>query len=121
LLEFDGIGEPLEILNPCVYREALHPRSDRIIELTNKLVMRYNRLMRTVNVYEAKARFSELLAATAGGEEIIVAKNGKPVAKLVPYSGPVAPNRGYGSARGVLHVPPDFDDPLPPEVLDLFE
>jgi len=76
--------------------------------------------MRTVNVYEAKARFSELLAAAAGGEEIVVAKNGKPMVKLMAYSAPVAPERGFGIARGVLHVPPDFDEPLPPETLDSF-
>jgi prevent-host-death family protein len=76
--------------------------------------------MRTVNIHAAKTHLSRLVEAAAGGEEIIIAKAGKPIARLGPLAG--APRaRTLGILAGKLHVPDDFDAPLPNEVLDGFE
>ena len=65
-----------------------------------------------VNVHEAKTHLSRLLARVSAGEEVIIAKAGKPVAKLVAI--PSAPReRAWGTAKGQFVVPDDFDDPLP--------
>jgi prevent-host-death family protein len=73
-----------------------------------------------VNVHEAKTHFSKLLVRVGGGEEIVIAKAGKPVARLVPLTGAVA-RRVPGSAAGVVHVSDDFDAPLPEALLTEFE
>jgi len=78
--------------------------------------------MPTVNVHAAKTHFSQLLDDVAGGAQIVIAKAGKPVAKLVPLDYGQAPARrrlGGLAGRGV--VPPDFDAPLPDDVVDTFE
>jgi len=72
-----------------------------------------------VNVHEAKTHLSKLLERVALGEEVVIAKAGKPVAKLVPLS--AKPKRRIlGSAKGEFVVPDDFNDPLPKEIEDLF-
>jgi prevent-host-death family protein len=71
-----------------------------------------------VNVHEAKTHLSRLLERVALGEEVIIARAGKPVAKLVPIKSTV--KRKLGSARGKFVVPEDFNDPLPKEIEDLF-
>ena len=76
--------------------------------------------MRTVNIHEAKTQLSRLVEAAAAGEEIIIAKSGKPVARLGPLATP-RPRRRLGVLAGKLVVPEDFDAPLPDEVLDAFE
>jgi prevent-host-death family protein len=72
-----------------------------------------------INVHEAKTHLSRLLLRVAGGEEIVIARAGKPVAKLVP----IEPNRRrlIGQDDGLFEVPDDFDAPLPDEVLTLFQ
>jgi len=78
--------------------------------------------MRTVNVHSAKTHFSRLVDQAAAGEEIIIAKAGKPVAKLVPLTPrPDRRKRRLGALAGVAVVPPDFDAPLPDHVIDTFE
>ncbi len=78
--------------------------------------------MRTVNVHAAKTHFSRLLDQAAAGEEIIIAKAGKPVAKLVPLTSPHDQRkRRLGALAGVAVIPPDFDAPLPDHVIDAFE
>jgi len=73
-----------------------------------------------VNIHEAKTHFSKLLARVKAGEEIIIAKAGKPVARLVPVTErPI--QRVAGSAKGKITVAPDFDAPLPERVLEAFE
>jgi len=72
-----------------------------------------------VNVHEAKTTLSKLLERVALGEEVIIAKAGIPVAKLVPVK--TRPKkRMLGSAKGEFTVPDDFNDPLPKEIEDLF-
>ena len=75
--------------------------------------------MKTVNIHEAKTHLSRLLEKVAMGEEVIIAKAGKPLAKLVPISSE-RPRLKPGSAKGEFVVPDDFNDPLPKEVEDLF-
>jgi prevent-host-death family protein len=77
------------------------------------------RLIKSVNVHQAKTHFSRLLNRVMAGEEIVIAKAGTPVARLVPIS--KLPPRKPGSAKGLITVPPDFDEPLPDEILDAFE
>lgn len=73
----------------------------------------------TVNVHEAKTHFSKLLARVSAGEEIVIAKAGKPVARLVPVNEKPL-DRVPGSAKGKVWMAPDFDAPLPDEIVDLF-
>lgn len=75
--------------------------------------------MAEVNVHEAKTHLSRLLVRVAAGEEIVIARAGKPVAKLVPVE--PRPQRILGQDEGLFEVPDDFDAPLPPEVLALFQ
>ena len=70
-----------------------------------------------VNLYEAKTRLSQLVDQAAAGEEVIIARNGRPVAKLVPIQRqPV--ERKPGSLRGKIWMAPDFDEP-DEEMIDL--
>jgi prevent-host-death family protein len=76
--------------------------------------------MNPVNVHEAKTRLSALLARVEKGEEIIIARAGVPVAKLVPIREPEG-DRTPGRDAGLLEVPEDLDAPLPEDVLVEFE
>jgi len=71
-----------------------------------------------VNIHEAKTHFSRLLERVAMGEEVVIAKAGTPVAKLVPL-GAKPKKRILGSAKGEFVVPDDFNDP-DPDIEDLF-
>jgi prevent-host-death family protein len=76
--------------------------------------------MQTVNIHEAKTHLSRLLEQVANGDEVIIAKAGKPVARLVPLD--AAPKkRRLGLLKGKLQVPDDFDAPLTDADLALFE
>jgi prevent-host-death family protein len=76
--------------------------------------------MRTVNIHAAKTQLSRLVDAAAAGEEIIIAKSGKPIARLGPLSGQRR-KRTLGILAGRLHAPDDFAADLPDEILDAFE
>jgi prevent-host-death family protein len=76
--------------------------------------------MRTVNIHEAKTHLSRLVDEVYSGEEIIIAKAGKPLAKLVALTAP-GKKRRLGILKGKLRAPEDFDAPLPEEVLASFE
>ena len=73
---------------------------------------------RTVNVAEAKARLSELVQRAARGEEIVIARNGEPQARLVALA--ARQIRVPGKGTGKWTVADDFDAPLPPELLSAF-
>ncbi len=75
--------------------------------------------MKPLNVHEAKTQFSRLLNRVAAGEEIVISRAGKPIARLVP----IHPNvpRQLGRDLGVFTVPADFDQPLPADELARFE
>jgi len=72
-----------------------------------------------VNIHEAKTNLSKLLERVSLGEEIVIAKAGKPVAKLVKINSG-RQRRQLGSAKGQFTVPDDFNDPLPKDIEDLF-
>lgn len=74
--------------------------------------------MLTVGVTEARKRLSSLLDRAASGEEIILTKNGMPIARLIRIS---APKRALGGLTGRAVVPPEFDRPLPDCVIEAFE
>jgi prevent-host-death family protein len=76
--------------------------------------------MRTVNIHAAKTHLSRLVEQAAAGEEIVIAKAGKPIARLCPLAEPKR-KRVLGRLEGKLRIPEDFDAPLPDEILDLFE
>jgi prevent-host-death family protein len=76
--------------------------------------------MVTVNIHQAKTQLSQLLALVARGEEVIVARAGTPVARLVPYD-PEVPPRVDGAWRGLLRVSEDFEAPLPDALREAFE
>lgn len=73
--------------------------------------------MKAVNVHEAKTHLSRLLEQVEAGEEIVLARNGKAVAKLVPFRR-VA--RHPGSMKGRIRLSRNFDDPLPKNVRNAF-
>ena len=75
--------------------------------------------MLTVNVHEAKTHLSRLLAQVEAGEEVVIARNGKPVAQLVSCKS--EGNRQPGSMAGLFEVPDSFFDPLPEEELVAWE
>jgi prevent-host-death family protein len=76
--------------------------------------------MLTVNIHEAKTQFSKLIARVEAGEDIVIARDGTPVARLVAIRPSVA-KRAAGRDRGAFSVPEDFDAPLPGDVLAEFE
>lgn len=72
-----------------------------------------------VNIHEAKTHFSRLLQRVAGGEEIIIARAGVPVARLVAIE-PKKNVRPLGMDRGKIWIADDFDAPLPEDLLKAF-
>lgn len=72
-----------------------------------------------VNVHEAKTHFSKLLERVEAGEEIIIARAGQPVARLIAFAPPGKRALGLDAGRGF--IAPDFDAPLPDDVLADFE
>ena len=76
-------------------------------------------LREPVNIADAKARLPELVQRAADGEEIVIARNGRPQARLVPLAAakPRVPGRGAGE----WHVVGDFNEPLPEDLLARFE
>ncbi len=73
-----------------------------------------------INIHEAKTHFSELVNAANLGREILIAKAGKPVAKLVPLN-PEKPKVRFGVLKDKIKVFENFDDSLPNDLLNLFE
>lgn len=68
--------------------------------------------MSVINLYEAKTQLSQLVDRAAGGEEIIIAKAGRPLARLVPFGARLQP-RPLRLFRGRVRMGEGFDDPLP--------
>jgi prevent-host-death family protein len=76
--------------------------------------------MHTVNIHEAKTHLSKLLEEVMLGDEIIIARAGKPIAKLSPIETTI-PERKFGFLKGKIKISADFDAPLPKDFLDEFE
>jgi prevent-host-death family protein len=75
---------------------------------------------RVVNIHEAKTHLSRLLERVAAGEEVVIAKAGRPVARLVPVEKAMS-DRLMGRDQGLVWIADDFDAPLPDAVLEDFE
>jgi prevent-host-death family protein len=88
----------------------------------NQAEARMNRLAEPpmINVHEAKTHFSKLLERAHAGEEIILAKSGKPYARLVPLNARETPRRQPGKLKG-WDIPDGFFDPLPEEELRVWD
>lgn len=78
--------------------------------------------METINVHEAKAHLSEMLARVEAGETLVIARRNKPIAKLVPITEAPEPKppRPMGLAKGEFTLHPSFFEPLDDELLGLF-
>lgn len=76
--------------------------------------------MRVVNIHAAKTQLSRLVEEAGRGEDIVIAKAGKPIARLGPLASRATPRR-FGILRGKVRIPADFDAPLPDAVIDSFE
>lgn len=72
------------------------------------------------NLYEAKTNLSKLVDQAAMGEDVVIARNNKPVARITSLK-PVKPTVKFGVLKGTLTVPKDFDAPLPADILSAFE
>jgi prevent-host-death family protein len=76
--------------------------------------------MNTINIYEAKTQLSKLVDQAAAGKDIVIARGGKPVARLTRLEAPARKVR-FGVLKGKVKVAKDFDAPLPSEVQAEFE
>lgn len=72
-----------------------------------------------VNIHDAKTNFSKLINQVLKGDDIIIAKDGHPVVRLVPYTETINERHG-GQLRGLIKINDDFDAPLPENLLKLF-
>ena len=72
-----------------------------------------------VNIHDAKTHFSKLLDRVSAGEEIVIARYGRPIARIVPIGKATGP-RKLGGMKGKFVVPGNFDDPLPAALLRRF-
>lgn len=73
--------------------------------------------MKTVNIHEAKTHLSRFVEEAAAGEEIVIAKNGKPLARLIPLK-KARKRPKPGSMKGMIRISDDFDAPLPSEIAE---
>ena len=73
----------------------------------------------TVNIHDAKTQFSRLLKRVAAGQEVVIARAGEPVARLIPFRQPGTRELGMDAGRVVIAA--DFDAPLPEAILTDFE
>lgn len=72
-----------------------------------------------VNIHEAKSRLSELLARMQAGEEVVIAKAGVPIAKLIPAT--KRKKRVFGALEGKVTIPDSFYEPLPDDIIEAME
>lgn len=75
--------------------------------------------MTHVGMHEAKTKLSQLVARAEAGEEIVIARNGKPVARLVPVASTNSVAAVHGALRGRVHLAEDFDE-LPDDIAEAF-
>ena len=76
--------------------------------------------MKAVNIHQAKTNLSRLVERAEGGEEVVIARAGRPAAKLVPFA-KARGRRRLGLLDGRFKIPDDFNAPLPPSILRAFE
>jgi prevent-host-death family protein len=73
-----------------------------------------------INIHDAKTHLSRIVEDVAAGREVIIAKAGRPMARLVPLEATVT-KKTLGLLKGKIKIPPDFNSPLPDSVMQLFE
>jgi prevent-host-death family protein len=73
-------------------------------------------MMTVVNIHEAKTHFSKLINQALNGEEVIIARGGHPLIRLIPYEEVLTPRKG-GQLAGMITIEEDFDAPLPDDML----
>jgi prevent-host-death family protein len=103
-----------------VYKSVAHPvyaGSEK--ELTRPDLVWYHPVVVVRNISQAKAELSALIEMVQKGNEVILAKAGKPVARLIAYRGPAGP-RTPGSMAGQIWIAPDFDV-LPDDMAEVFD
>ena len=72
-----------------------------------------------INIHDAKTRFSKIINQVLKGDEIIIARDGKPLIRLVPYT--EKPEiRKSGQFKGIIEISDDFNAPLPDDILKSF-
>ena len=76
--------------------------------------------MKPITIHRAKTTLSQLIEKACRGEDVVIARGSKPVARLVPIEDQVG-NRRPGVLKGKLHVGPEFFEPLPSGELDVWE
>jgi prevent-host-death family protein len=77
-------------------------------------------MSKPVNIHEAKTHFSRLVERAAKGEEIVIARAGRPLARLMPLASPTRPRRP-GLLKGRIRISKNFDGPLPRNIARAFE
>lgn len=77
--------------------------------------------MGMVNIYDAKTRLSKLADLAAAGTDVVISRNGKPLARLTTLTGKEKRLVGLGALDGKGWIADDFDDPLPDDILAEFE
>jgi prevent-host-death family protein len=75
--------------------------------------------MKTVNLHTAKTHLSRLVEEAVAGQDVVIAKSGKPMVRLVPVTAR-ARRTGFGTLRGKIQISEDFDAPLPDRLLEAF-
>lgn len=75
--------------------------------------------MKVVNLHAAKTNLSRLVDDAVKGDEVVIAKSGKPLVRLVPIE-PTRPRAGFGVDRGMIRIREDFDAPLPRRIRNAF-
>jgi prevent-host-death family protein len=76
--------------------------------------------MKTVNITEAKAQLSKIVNDAARGKTTIIARNGRPVAQIVPFDKSKPEKIKFGTLKGKIEIPEDFDAP-DEEIIEMFE
>lgn len=77
--------------------------------------------MENVNIHEAKTHLSRLLEHVSRGEEVIICKAGKPIAKMVPFNADSQHKRKPGLLKGKVRIKKSFEEPLPDNIFSAFE
>ena len=77
--------------------------------------------MAVINTHDAKTHFSQLIERALRGEEIIIARAGKPLVKLTPLEPPEKKPFPFGFMKGRIHIHPSFYEPMTEDELELFE
>jgi prevent-host-death family protein len=73
-----------------------------------------------INIHEARTHLSRIVEEMAAGKEMVIAKAGKPMARLVPVE-PSVTKKHLGLLKGKIKIPPDFNKPLPASILRQFD